>query len=92
MDDKPTAVLSTNHDITIGLVTAIRDRGLRIPEDIDVFGFDCVDVCTMMKPSLPVVSQPEQLIGQTAAQYLIQRLEGYNGDPRLTRLKCSIIL
>jgi len=45
-----------------------------------------------MKPSLPVVSQPEQLIGQTAAQYLIQRLEGYNGDPRLTRLKCSIIL
>ena len=92
MDDKPTAVLSTNHDITIGLVTAIRDRGLRIPEDIDVFGFDCVDVCTMMKPSLPVVSQPEQLIGQTAAQYLIQRLEGYNGEPRLTRLKCSIIL
>lgn len=92
MEDKPTAILSTNHDITIGLTTAIRDRGLRIPEDIDVFGFDCVDVCTMMKPPLPVVCQPEQLIGQTAAQYLIQRLEGYNGEPRLTRLQCSIIL
>lgn len=91
-EDKPTAILSTNHDITIGLTAAIRDRGLRIPEDIDVFGFDCVNVCTMMKPPLPVVSQPEQLIGQTAAQYLIQRLEGYSGDPRLTRLKCSIIL
>ena len=90
--DKPTAILSTNYDITIGLTAAIRDRGLRIPEDIDVFGFDCVNVCTMMKPPLPVVSQPEQLIGQTAAQYLIQRLGGYTGASRLTRLKCSIIL
>lgn len=92
LPDRPTAIISTNYDITIGLITAIRDRGLRIPEDIDVFGFDCVDVCTMMKPPLPVVFQPEQLLGQTAAQYLIQRLEGYSGEPRLTRLKCNLIL
>lgn len=88
----PTAILSTNYDITIGLITAIHDRGLRIPEDIDIFGFDCVNVCTMMKPPLPVVSQPEALMGQTAAQYLIQRLEGYTGEPRTTRLKCRLIL
>ena len=92
LPERPTAIVSTNYDITIGLITAIRDRGLRIPEDVDVFGFDCVDVCTMMKPPLPVVFQPEQLIGQTAAQYLIQRLEGYTGEPRLTRLKCTLIL
>lgn len=92
LPERPTAIVSTNYDITIGLITAIRDRGLRIPEDVDVFGFDCVDVCTMMKPPLPVVFQPEQLIGQTAAQYLIQRLEGYTGEPRLTRLKCNLIL
>ena len=46
----------------------------------------------MMKPPLPVVSQPEQLMGQTAAQYLIQRLEGYSGEPRLTRLQCKMLL
>ncbi len=87
----PTAVISTNHDITMGLITAARDLGRRIPDDIDVFGFDCVDVCTVMKPALPVISQPEQLIGQTAAEQLIQRLEGYSGESRLTRLKCRII-
>ena len=92
LPEPPTAILSTNYDITLGLITAIHDRGLRIPEDIDVFGFDCVNVCTMMKPPLPVVSQPEQLMGQTAAQYLMQRLEGYNAEPRLTRLKCKVIL
>ncbi len=92
LKERPTAVVSTNYDITLGLVTAVREKGLRIPEDIDIVGFDCVEVCTMMKPPLPVVHQPEQLIGQTAAMYLIQRLEGYNGEPRLTRLKCELVL
>jgi len=88
--DRPTAVITTNYDITIGLVTAIREQGLHIPEDIDVFGFDCVEICTMMKPPLPVVHQPEQEIGHTAAEYLIQRLEGYADEPRVVRLKCKI--
>ncbi|MBE6957422.1 MAG: LacI family transcriptional regulator [Ruminococcaceae bacterium] len=91
LSDRPTAIISTNYDITIGLFTAARERGLRIPDDIDVFGFDCVDVCTMMKPPLPVIYQPEQLMGQTAAKCLVQRLEGYTGAPRLTRLKCRVI-
>ena len=86
----PTAIVTTNYDITIGLVTAIRERGMHIPEDVAVFGFDCVEICTMMKPPLPVVHQPEQEIGQIAAAYLIERLEGYRGEPRITRLKCRI--
>jgi len=91
LENKPTAILSTNHDITIGLVTAIRDRGLRVPEDIDIFGFDCLDVCTMMKPPIPVIYQPEQVIGQTAATYLIERLNGFTGEARTTRLECRIV-
>ena len=91
LEEPPTAVLTTNYDITLGLITAIQERGLRIPEDVDVFGFDCVEVCTMMHPPLPVVQQPEAEIGRVAAEYLIQRLRGYDGDPRITRLSCSII-
>lgn len=86
----PTAIFSTNHDITMGVITAARERGLRIPEDVDVFGFDCVDVCAVMTPPLPVVHQPEQEMGRIAAAYLIERLEGYRGQPRLTRLPCQI--
>ena len=87
----PTAIFSTNHDITMGIITAARERGLRIPEDVDVFGFDCVDVCAVMSPPLPVVHQPEEEIGRTAASYLIQRLEGYGGEPRKTRLPCQLV-
>lgn len=87
----PTAIFSTNHDITMGVITAARERGLRIPEDVDVFGFDCVDVCAVMSPPVPVVHQPEEEIGRAAAAYLIERLEGYRGQPRLTRLPCRIL-
>ena len=90
LSEPPTAVITTNHDITIGLVTAARERGIRIPEELDIFGFDCVEIFTMMRPPLPVVHQPEQEIGQTAAQYLLERLEGYAGPSRITRLKCKL--
>lgn len=90
LDTPPTAILSTNYDFTLALVTAARERGLRIPEDVDIFGFDCVDICSILRPPIPAVQQPEQEIGQIAADYLIQRLEGYSGPPRITRLKCQI--
>ena len=90
LDDKPTAVFTTNHNITMGFLTAARERGLQIPEDVDIFGFDCVSICSMMRPPLPVVHQPEAEIGATAGNYLIQRLDGYTGDARITKLKCKL--
>ena len=90
LPDPPTAVFTTNYDFTIGLVTAARERGISIPEDMDIFGFDCVQICTMMRPPLPVIHQPEAEIGKLAAEYMIQRLEGYTGQPRITKLKCKL--
>ena len=87
----PTAVFTTNYNITLGFVTAARERGIQIPERIDVFGYDCVDICSMMKPPIPVVYQPEQLIGQTAATYLIERMQGCTEEPRTTRLECCTV-
>ncbi len=89
-EDRPTAVFTTNYDITMGLITAAREQGVQIPQELDIFGFDCVEVCSMMHPPLPVVHQPEQEIAQTAANYLIERLEGYTGPSRITRLECSL--
>lgn len=90
LPDPPTAIFTTNYDFTISLVTAARERGINIPEELDIFGFDCVEICTMMRPPLPVVHQPEQDIGRIAAEYMIQRLEGYTGEPRVTKLKCKL--
>lgn len=89
--EPPTAVMTTNYDITMGLITAARERGMQIPEELDVFGFDCVEVCTMMHPPLPAVHQPETEIGELAAKYLMDRMDGYTGPVRATRLKCRIV-
>ena len=91
LNTPPTAVFTSNYDITIGLATAARERGLQIPDDLAICGFDCGDICTMMHPPLPVMQQPEQQIGQLTADYLIQRINGYNGPPRITRLSCKMV-
>lgn len=88
----PTAIFSTNHDITMGVITAAREQGLKIPGDVDIFGYDCVNICAAMTPQIPVVYQPEREIGRIAAAYLIERLEGYAGAARKTRLPCEMIL
>ncbi len=91
LKDRPTAIVTTNYDITVGLITAARELGVRIPEDVSVVGFDCVDVCTMMEPPVPVIHQPERQIGQTAADWLLERMGGYGGPGRTTRLNCKIV-
>ena len=91
LEDYPSGILCTNYDITLGLITVAREMGIKIQEDVQVVGFDCVEVCTMMDPPLPVIQQPEQRIGQTAAAYLLERMEGCTEKPRVTRLKCRIV-
>lgn len=91
LSEPPSAIITTNHDITIGAFTALRDLGVRTPDDIDLIGFDCVDVCTMMKPPLPVIRQPEAELGQLAGEYLIERMQGYTGEARVTRLPCKLL-
>lgn len=91
LPERPTAIITTNYDITIGFVTAAREEGVRIPHDIDVVGFDCMEICTMMNPPLPVIQQPEVEIGQTAAEFLLQRMNGCTDRPRQVRLPCNLV-
>lgn len=91
LEDPPTAVFTTNYNLTMGLVTAAREQGMKIPDELAVFGFDCADICSMLKPPLPVVHQPEHEMGRLAAKYLIDRLEGSDAPPRVTELKCRIL-
>lgn len=91
LPNPPTAIICTNYDITLGVITAAQERGIRLPEQIDLLGFDCVEVCSLMTPALPVVQQPEQEIGRTAAAYLLQRLDGCQDAPRQLRLEARLV-
>ncbi|MFC3120604.1 LacI family DNA-binding transcriptional regulator [Agaribacter flavus] len=76
--DRPTAVYCFSDEIAIGAIKAIKNHGLRIPEDISIVGFDNVDICEYMDPSLTTVDQPAVDMGRRAMQILFQLI---NGEP-----------
>lgn len=73
---RPTAVFAANDLIAMGALAALRDTGLRVPDDIAVVGFDDIPAAKLVSPPLTTISQfPEQL-GRRAAEMLFERLEG----------------
>ena len=96
--DRPTAIFAFNDNIAIGAIQAARARGLRVPEDLSVVGFDDVEYATIVTPALTTVRQPLAEMGRTAVSLLSRLLEGQRvrdaarrarDAPRRTRLHRS---
>jgi LacI family transcriptional regulator len=75
LPDPPTAIFAFNDNIAIGAVQAARARGLRVPEDISIVGFDDVEYATIVTPELTTVRQPLAEMGRTAVSLLLRFLE-----------------
>jgi len=70
----PTALFGTNNFMTLGLVRAVLERGLRCPDDISIVGFDDFPWAASFQPRLTVIEQPSFAIGQEAAGLLLDRI------------------
>lgn len=93
LPNPPSAVYVTNYEMTLGAIIAINEQNIKIPEDLSFIGFDNLELARVVKPSLSVVVQPMQQIGETAAQILLKRLKGdQNGFPMMVRLKTELLL
>ena len=73
---RPTAVLAMSDMTAIGLMSAARLSGLRVPEDLSVVGFDDVPAAAWTNPPLTTVRQPIVEKGRLAARLLIQLMKG----------------
>jgi len=71
-----TALFAYNDISAIGAIWALREAGLRVPEDISVMGFDDIPAAGFNTPGLTTVRQPLERMGQIAAKTLIDRIEG----------------
>ncbi len=71
----PTAIFAANNAIAMGVIDALADRGLRIPQDIALVCFDDLPTTSHLFPFLTVVAQPVYDIGVNAAQLLLSRLD-----------------
>ena len=69
--DMPTAVFAANDLMAIGAIKAIREKGLTVPRDISVFGYDDINMANLCQPALTTVRQPKYEIGSISAEMLI---------------------
>ena len=75
LPEPPTAIFAFNDNIAIGVMQAARARGVRVPEDLSVVGFDDVEPATIVTPMLTTVRQPLAEMGRTAVSLLTRLLE-----------------
>ena len=73
---KPTAVFAMNDSTAIGAIRALREAGLRIPEDVSVVGFDDGELAEFSCPPLTTVHQPRQQMGREGARELVRAMRG----------------
>ena len=88
-----TALFAFNDISAIGAVRAFRDAGLRVPEDISVVGFDDIQAAAYLTPRLTTVRQPLRLMGELAAQHLLQRISNGTGKmPQLISVEPELVV
>lgn len=72
----PTAIVAFNDLMAIGCIRAIKYKGLNVPQDIAVTGFDDIDIASYVEPSLTTYKQPFFDMGREAVKILIDQIEG----------------
>jgi LacI family transcriptional regulator len=76
MDPLPDAVFVANDNCAVGCMVALKQGGIRIPEDIAFVGFNNDPVSTVVEPNLTTINYPGYEMGQVAARNLINHLNG----------------
>jgi len=89
--DLPDALVCANDQMAIGALHALADKGIRVPDDIAVVGFDDANWATALRPPLTVVTQPTYEIGRIAAELLLRRIDGERFAPRRVVLRAQLV-
>ena len=88
---RPTALLAMSDGVALGAMAEAIRLGIRVPEDIEIIGFDDIPLAALSRPALSTVHQPIILKGQCAAELLVELLEG-NPPPAKIRLETHLVL
>lgn len=78
-DDRPTAILAYNDDMAMKVLEVARARGLSVPGDLSVVGYDDTLAASLTTPKLTTVRQPLIEMGQQAAMLLVREIESRQG-------------
>lgn len=89
-DDCPTAVFAASDIQAAGAIRAITERGLKIPEDISIIGFDDIELAQYLE--LTTIRQPMHEMGKLAFQRLIQQMQNKSDDTFIKKYKTELVV
>jgi LacI family transcriptional regulator len=92
LETPPTAVFAAGDLMAAGCVRAAEERGLRIPRDIALVGFDDIPLASMMQPALTTVRQDKVGLGATAADGLLRMIEEADAVPPIETLPVELVV
>jgi DNA-binding LacI/PurR family transcriptional regulator len=89
---RPTAIFVFNDQMAIGALHALRELGVRVPEDMAVVGFDGIELGAFTAPSLTTVEQPRADMGRRAVELIFDLLEQRANVPREVTLPVRLVV
>ena len=88
---RPTALACFNDKTAVGALAAAAERGLRVPADLSISGFDDIDLAQATSPMLTTVRQPLAEMGRIAVSLLIRLMEGHRVDALHVELATELV-
>jgi LacI family transcriptional regulator len=79
LDNPPTAIFAANNFLATGIVSALRSRNIRVPDDMSIACFDDLGIASQLNPFLTVAAQPAYQFGYLGIQLLIERIQNRAG-------------
>ena len=92
LSDPPTAIMCANDTMAIGAMKVIREKGLSIPADVSVIGFDDIEVASRVFPSLTTIAAPINQISTKSVNLLLSAIKGSDIDYQHTILPVHLII
>jgi LacI family transcriptional regulator len=92
LPEPPTAIFAGSDEVALGAMEAARARGLRVPEDLSVVGFDDTQVARLASPQLTTVRQPIREMGAVALRTALQLAAGEKVDSHHVELATQLIV
>jgi LacI family transcriptional regulator len=90
--DPPTAIFAFNDNGAVGAVQAARRRGLRVPEDLSIIGFDDLFQATIVAPKLSTVRQPLAELGRMGVSLLSRLIDGQRLDAQRVEVSTTLVV
>jgi LacI family transcriptional regulator len=91
LPEPPTAIFAFNDEMAVGTLQAARERGLRVPDELSIVGFDDATFASYTAPPLTTVRQPLRELGWAGAELLFRQLRGQAIEARRIELSTRLI-